>query len=139
MGQELERPFGSLVMNRWSSVMKNMNIVMVALALAVLLSFSTVSGESEKVLRVAAMWDIPSIDPDDRGDAWAEKTLVTETLVKSDQNYRLLPQLALSWEQLDDDTWEIKLRDDVLFHDGGKMSADDVKFTLERERSWIRL
>lgn len=112
--------------------MKNMHIVMVALALAVLLSFSTVSGESEKVLRVATMWDIPSIDPDDRGDAWAEKTLVTETLVKSDQNYRLLPQLALSWEQLDDDTWEIKLRDDVLFHDGGKMSADDVKFTLER-------
>lgn len=78
------------------------------------------------------MWDIPDVDPILRGDAWAEKTLVTETLVTSNQDYELLPQLATTWRQLDDKTWEFKLRDDVFFHDNSKLTADDVKFTLER-------
>jgi peptide/nickel transport system substrate-binding protein len=44
----------------------------------------------------------------------------------------LKPLLAVSWSQIDDNTWEFKLRDDVYFHDGSKMTADDVKLSLER-------
>jgi len=112
---------------------KNMYVAMLALILANMLFFCPAASiDSEKTLNAASMWDIPDVDPILRGDAWAEKTLVTETLVTSNQDYELLPQLATTWRQLDDKTWEFKLRDDVFFHDNSKLTADDVKFTLER-------
>ncbi|MEX2426098.1 MAG: ABC transporter substrate-binding protein [Thermomicrobiaceae bacterium] len=42
------------------------------------------------------------------------------------------PMLAESWERIDDLTLELQLREDVLFHDGSPMTAEDVKFTFER-------
>lgn len=43
------------------------------------------------------------------------------------------PWIAESWEISDDGTvYTFKLRDDVLFHTGVKMTADDVLFTVER-------
>ncbi len=42
------------------------------------------------------------------------------------------PMLAESWERIDDLTLELQLREDVLFHDGSTMTAEDVKFTFER-------
>lgn len=113
--------------------MKNIYLVPLALILAsLLLSPLAMSNGSEKVLKVATMWDIPDLDPVQRGDAWAEKALVTETLVTSNSEYELLPQLAESWRQLDGKIWEFRLKEGVLFHDGSKLTADDVKFTLER-------
>ena len=64
--------------------MKNIYLTLLALILAsTLLSSPAISNGSEKVLKVATMWDIPDLDPVERGDAWAEKALVTETLVSS--------------------------------------------------------
>ena len=42
------------------------------------------------------------------------------------------PSLALSWKNLDDTTWEVKLRPNVKFHDGTPFGAKDVKATFER-------
>src|SRR5437667_12310393 len=42
------------------------------------------------------------------------------------------PSLAVSWKNLDDSTWEVKLRGGVKFHDGTPFSARDVKATFER-------
>jgi len=42
------------------------------------------------------------------------------------------PRLATSWEYLDDCTLRVHLRDDVYFHNGEKMSAEDVRYTVER-------
>src|SRR4026209_504615 len=42
------------------------------------------------------------------------------------------PSLALSWKNLDDTTWEVKLRPNVKFHDGAPFGAKDVKATFER-------
>ena len=36
------------------------------------------------------------------------------------------PELATEWKWLDNTTLNIKLRDDVYFHNGEKMTADDV-------------
>jgi peptide/nickel transport system substrate-binding protein len=40
------------------------------------------------------------------------------------------PLLAKSWSQIDDRTIELMLRDDVAFHDGSRLTADDVVYTL---------
>src|SRR6266403_2437333 len=42
------------------------------------------------------------------------------------------PSLALSWKNLDDTTWEVKLRKGVKFHDGSPFTARDVKATFDR-------
>lgn len=42
------------------------------------------------------------------------------------------PFLATSWTQIDDTTWEFTLRDDVRFHDGSTLTADDVVFSYQR-------
>src|SRR5881296_2058736 len=42
------------------------------------------------------------------------------------------PSLAVSWKNLDDSTWEVKLRGGVKFHDGTPFSARDVKATFDR-------
>lgn len=40
--------------------------------------------------------------------------------------------LAESWEIVDDLTWRLKLREDVVFHNGEPFNAEAAKFTLER-------
>ncbi|TVR68295.1 MAG: oligopeptide ABC transporter substrate-binding protein, partial [Sphaerobacteraceae bacterium] len=46
--------------------------------------------------------------------------------------FGLNPMLAESWERVDDLTLEFYLREDVTFHNGDPMTAEDVKFTFDR-------
>lgn len=58
-------------------------------------------------------------------------TLIFDTLISKDAEGNYTPELATSWEFTDDLTLHVTLRDDVLFHDGSKLTAEDVKFTLD--------
>jgi len=90
-------------------------------------------GSENNTLVLGEMWDIESIDPiNGDGTLICEKAAITETLVGANENFSLKPELATSWEQLDENTWEFKLRNNVTFHDGSKMTAKEVKFTLEK-------
>ncbi len=44
---------------------------------------------------------------------------------------QIVPGLAESWSNVDDLTWEFKLRD-AQFHDGAPLTAEDVLYSLER-------
>ena len=65
------------------------------------------------------------------GVEWARHLRVNETLTEI-RGTELKPRLATEWSQVDDDTWRIKLRDGVTFHDGTTLDAADVAFTLDR-------
>jgi peptide/nickel transport system substrate-binding protein len=59
-----------------------------------------------------------------------------DTLVYRDpEDFKIKPQLAKSWKQVDDTTIEFALRDDVTFHNGDKFSADDVVYTINTVNS----
>ncbi|MCO6184691.1 ABC transporter substrate-binding protein [Rhizobium sp. L1K21] len=57
-----------------------------------------------------------------------------DTLVESDpKTGAALPSLASSWvPSADASVWTFKIRDDVSFHDGSKMTVSDVVATLKR-------
>jgi len=55
-----------------------------------------------------------------------------DNLVFFDSEQKLLPGLAESWTQVDEKTWEFKLRRGVLWHDGSPFTADDVIFSVSR-------
>jgi peptide/nickel transport system substrate-binding protein len=44
---------------------------------------------------------------------------------------KVAPSLATSWQQLDERTWEFKLKQGVKFHGGQDFTAEDVKATIE--------
>ena len=54
-------------------------------------------------------------------------------LVRLDRDLKVVPDLAESWDVLDGGTtYVFHLRRNVKFHDGGPVTAEDVKFSLER-------
>jgi peptide/nickel transport system substrate-binding protein len=65
-------------------------------------------------------------------DAQSERVggIIFDGLVTKDEHYNLKPWLAIAWEQPDPLTLVIHLRDDVLFHDGRTMEAEDVAWSI---------
>ncbi len=58
--------------------------------------------------------------------------LLFNGLVEIDENAEPVPELATDWEILDDGaTYVFMLRDDVVFHDGEPLTAEDVKWSYE--------
>ncbi|RNB97019.1 hypothetical protein EDM60_05850 [Brevibacillus parabrevis] len=57
---------------------------------------------------------------------------VYEGLIRRDENMEFKPMLATEWKQLDEVTWEFKLRQGVVFHDGTPFNAEAVKATFAR-------
>ena len=56
-------------------------------------------------------------------------------LVEFDENFRIVPALAVSWNNPDKLTWRFSLRQGVKFHNGDDFTADDVRFSLENKSS----
>jgi peptide/nickel transport system substrate-binding protein len=60
---------------------------------------------------------------------------VYEPLVAQDEFLRPIPGVASSWRLVDDTTWEFTLRDNLRFHDGTPVTAEDVAFSIRRARA----
>lgn len=61
---------------------------------------------------------------------------VCDKLVDIDENLKIVPQLATSWEwSADNKSLTMKLRPNVTFHDGEKFDAEAVKYSLERHKT----
>lgn len=57
---------------------------------------------------------------------------VYQGLVTRDEDGMYAPSLAEEWKQVDDKTWEFKLREGVTFHDGVEFNAESVKVNFDR-------
>lgn len=79
--------------------------------------------------------DITSLDPHQGKETTAVQVTkhIFDTLtVVNPATGELEPSLAESWEQTSDISYVFKIRQGVKFHDGTELTAEDVKFSLDR-------
>lgn len=107
-----------------------------AAALAILFGVALVHGAAadERVLTIAAPWEITGPDPAVSGYAFGRME-VAETFLEVDAEGQPTPGLAESWETNEAGTeWRLKVRSGVLFHDGTELTAEDVAHSLNVAR-----
>ncbi len=88
-----------------------------------------------RTLRYASASPILTMDP--HAADFVSQIVVTqvyEALVKLDHDMTLKPGLATSWEATGERTWRFRLRPGVRFHDGTRLRASDVGFSITRAR-----
>lgn len=85
-------------------------------------------------LTVATPSDAVSLDPHGSNDDPSEqlRDVVYEGLLTQDENLEITEALAEEWEQVDDVTWEFRLREGVTFHDGSEFNAQVVEANIDR-------
>jgi peptide/nickel transport system substrate-binding protein len=91
--------------------------------------------ERGDALVVAASADVRNLVPILAADSASAGvcSFIFNGLVKYDKNIEIVPDLAQSWEILQDGRVIVfHLRQDVLWHDGHPFSAEDVAFTYEK-------
>lgn len=106
--------------------------LVVLLVLAVV--FAGFGLAAAQTLMVAQASDPVTLDPHGQNDQPSARVRVQiyETLVNHGYDLEIVPGLAESWEQIDEVTWEFKLRQGVRFHNGDLFTAADVKYSFDR-------
>lgn len=91
-------------------------------------------GEYKDTLSVAIRDEPASLDPHLNTQLVSEavRREIYDFLVIKDEEGNLVPSAATGWENVDDTTIRFTLRDDIIFHNGEKMTAEDVRYTLVR-------
>jgi oligopeptide transport system substrate-binding protein len=87
------------------------------------------------VFRSALVGEPPHIDPQRMADfgSYTVASQVYSTLVTLDEHLQLVPYAAEKWSVSRDGlVWTFKLRDNLVFHNGRKADANDVKYSLTR-------
>lgn len=87
------------------------------------------------VARVALSGGLDRLDPtmSANGTDLVVMSQIYETLLQIDpKTGKLMPKLAESFTAKSPTVWEFKLRKDVKFQDGTPLTAEDVKYTIER-------
>ena len=111
------------------------------LALALLgasagLATPALAGPQDNSVNVGMQLEPPNLDPTDGAAAAIDEVTyanVFEGLTRFAEDGSILPDLAKSWDISKDGlTYTFHLHAGVTFQDGTKMTADDVKFSLDR-------
>ena len=116
--------------------MKKLISLILVLALA-LTAFTVANAEvdPDRVIVVVQGTDVQSLDPALQNDTYSKYVIrsMYETLVEKSNDGEFIPGLAESWEYAEDAmSITFHLRDNVYFHHGEKLKAEDVGFTWDR-------
>lgn len=104
-----------------------------ALALLFVTSACSQAAPEPGIITVAIPVSPNNLDPrfgTDENSARAQQLLFND-LLRWDEQTRLAPGLALSWESTDHQTYRVRLRQGVRFHDGHELTSADVVFTFK--------
>ncbi len=101
---------------------------------AMLCGLLLASAAHAQSLRIATAFDPQSMDPHALALQYHSRVIfqIYEFLINRDEQFKLEPALAVSWEMTNPTTWRFKLRPGVTFHDGTPFTADDAVFSIQR-------
>lgn len=92
------------------------------------------TGDIRDTITFAQSADITSLDPHVGKQTVAITVTgnIFDTLVKYDKDMQIIPNIAESWEILSDTSVQFNIRQGVKFHDGSDLTAEDVKYSIDR-------
>ena len=85
-------------------------------------------------LRVGFSQDAQTLDPANHRNRETETIIrnLCDGLLTRDSAMKVVPEIAESYRQIDDKTWEFTIRSGLKSHSGQPFTAADVKFNLDR-------
>ena len=85
-------------------------------------------------LRIGFSVDADTLDPANHRNRPTETIIrnMFDGLLTRDSQMKVVPEIAESIVQVSPTEYDFKIRSGVKFHDGTEMTAEDVKFTLDR-------
>lgn len=126
-------------MERVRSQRRGLRISCLVMVLASLMAYAgnaSAASSSDRggTIVVAVRERLQNYDPTNYQPRITEHVLanIFDELVVRVQNEQLVADLAEGWTQEDATHWIFRLRKAVKFHDGTSLTAEDVKFTLDR-------
>jgi peptide/nickel transport system substrate-binding protein len=121
--------FGEFVM----ILMKRAGTFAAALGLSLGLGLSSADA---KTFKYAFQGDLNALDPYTLNETFTLGALgnVMEGLTKRDKDLKIVPALAVKWENPEPTRWRFYLRKGVKFHGGEDFTADDVVASVERAK-----
>lgn len=90
--------------------------------------------DSIDVLTVGTNMEFATPSRDDYNTGIITRGLVSLTLATKDEEGNYLPSLATDWTTEDAMKWSFNMRDDLTWHDGVPVTAEDVAFTIEYQK-----
>ena len=118
--------------------MKRLIYLAVCLSLTILLGgviLVDAGPAAAKTLNFALDGNPDTLDPHKTSGTLTFQALksIYDTLVEPDMSEKIVPALAEKWEVSEDElTWTFYLKKGVVFHNGDKLTAKDVKATFDR-------
>ncbi len=118
------------------AVSRLLTIVLTTLAIALSgCSSDKAAGDDSSKITIGIPQDIDGLDPHTITGAGTKEVLFNlfEGLVKPDENGNLNPAVASEYTISDDSkVYSFTLRDGIRFHDGSAVTAEDIKYSLDR-------
>ncbi len=116
--------------------MKRFSILLASLAAMMFIAGAGAfaAGPAEKVLTIGVDQEAVGLDPHvvTSFSSMRRIDLLYSRLVRLDDNFVVVPDLAESWDIPDNLTYIFHLRKGVKFHNGREMTATDVQYSLNR-------
>lgn len=105
-----------------------------ALLAATALAAQPNNASAKDLLAVDFIAEPSSLDPHVQWntDSFNVYRNIFDNLLTRDDKGEIVPQIATEWKYLSDAEVEFKIRDDVKFHDGTPLTAQDVAFSIRR-------
>lgn len=96
--------------------------------------YQYIENTNDDNLRIVQAVKVSSVDPIKAKDQYSTRVIekMYDTLFEYNKEGKIEPHLVKEWNWLDDRTLSLKLKDNVYFHNGEKMTAQDVKESFER-------